>query len=183
MERDEVVSKRNDELNMLLVLVSSSRFCKPACTDPGAQVGLLAATITAFIIYLQPQLKEDSGDTSAALLLALLYNANSTLVGGNPPPIPNWQGAPVILTAAQIILYACLAGTLLCGWFALVYKFFTDSYALGWKNKLLDTVTHFIFILLYFVLAGVFFGIFVALTLQVPFLPSAALKALTKVHK
>ena len=146
-------------------------------------MGLLAATITAFIIYLQPQLKQDSGDTSAALLLALLYNTNSSLVGGSPPQIPDWQGAPLILTIAQIILYACLAGTLLCGWFALIYKFFTDSYALGWKNRFLDWVTRMIFLLMYLALAGVFFGIFVALTLQVPFLPSAALKALSKVHK
>ena len=135
-------------------------------------MGLLAATITAFIIYIQPQLQQDTGTETAALLRLLIYNTNHTAFGGEVPAMPDWNGAPIILTVAQVILYCCLAATLLCGWYALVVKFFTDSYALGWKNKFLDMLTRWIFFVMYLFLAGVFFGIFAALTLQVPFLPS-----------
>ena len=136
------------------------------------QVGLLAATITAFIIYIQPQLQQDPGDETAALLRTLIYNMNNSAFGGDPPEPSDWNGAPAMLTVAQVILYASLAATLLCGWYGFIVKFFTDSYALGWKNKFLDLLTRWIFFIMYLFLAGVFFGIFVALTLQVPFLPS-----------
>jgi hypothetical protein len=148
-------------------------------------VGLLAATITAFIIYIQPQLQQDPGDKSAALLRVPIYNMNNPAFGGEVPTLPDWKGAPVILTVSQIILYCSLAATLLCGGYALILKFFTDSYALGWKNRFLDWLTRWIFFVMYLFLAGVFFGIFVALTLQVPFLPSTAtisFGTLGKVH-
>ena len=99
---------------------------------------------------------------------------NNSAFGGEVPTLPDWNGAPIILTVAQVVLYCSLAATLLCGWYALVVKFFTDSYALGWKNKFLDWLTRWIFFIMYLFLAGVFFGIFAALTLQVPFLPSTA---------
>ena len=136
-------------------------------------MGLLAATITAFIIYIQPNLQQNPSDEAAGLLRILLYNANNTLFT-DVPTLPAWKGAPALLTAAQIILYCSLAATLLCGWYGLILKFFTDSCALGWKNRFLDWLTRWIFVVIYLLLAGVFFGIFVALTLQVPFLPSTA---------
>ena len=58
--------------------------------------------------------------------------------------------------------------------YAMVIKFFTDSYALGWKNKVLDWFTRWVFFVIYLSLAGVFFWVFVALALQIPFLPSSA---------
>ena len=149
------------------------------------QVGLLAAEITAFIIYIQPQLQQDPGDETVALLRMLIYNMNNTAFGGVAPAPATWNGAPTILTIAQIILYVSLAATLLCGLYALIVKFFTDSYALGWKNTFLDMLTRWIFFVMYLFLAGVFFGIFAALTLQVPFLPSTAtisLGTLGKIH-
>ena len=149
------------------------------------QVGLLAATITAFIIYIQPQLKRDSAEEAAALLRVLIYNMNSSALGGEVPALPTWDGAPITLTVAQVVLYICLAATLLCGCSALIVKFFTDSYALGWKNRFLDWITRWIFVVMYLLLAGVFSGICAALTLQVPFLPSTAtisFGALGKVH-
>ena len=148
-------------------------------------MGLLAATITAFIVYIQPQLQQDPSDEAAALLRVLIYTMNNSAFGGDVPTVPDWKGAPVILTVAQIILYCSLAATLLCGWYALIVKFFTDSYALGWKNRFLDWLTRWIFFVMYLFLAGVFLGIFLALTLQVPFLPSTAtisFGALGKVH-
>ncbi|KAF9789628.1 hypothetical protein BJ322DRAFT_547425 [Thelephora terrestris] len=149
-DEDEAVRKRNDELNILLVIV-----------------GLLAATITAFIVYLQPQLQENSIDDTAALLRILLYNANQSIFTGQPvPELPTWPGAPIILTIAQIILYACLAGTLMCGMYAMLIKFLTDSNALGWKNRIVDGFTRWVFFVIYLILSGVFFWTFVALTLQ-----------------
>ena len=136
-------------------------------------MGLLAATITAFIIYIQPNLQQNPSDEAAGLLRLLLYTTNGTLFA-EAPTLPAWNGAPVVLTVAQIILYCSLAATLLCGWYGLVVKFFTDSYALGWENRFLDWLTRWIFVVIYILLAGVFFGIFLALTLQVPFLPSTA---------
>jgi hypothetical protein len=135
-------------------------------------VGLLAAAITAFIIYIQPGLQEDPHEETAALLRLYLYNINSSYFAGtDAPTLPDWKGAPTLLTVAQIVLYISLAATLLCGWYALVIKFFTDSYALGWENRFLGWLTRWIFIVIYLLLAGVFCGIFLALTLQVPFLP------------
>ena len=149
------------------------------------QVGLLAAEITAFIIYIQPQLQQDPGSETAALLRVLIYNMNNSAFGGEVPQLPEWNGAPVILTVAQVMLYISLAATLMCGLYAMIVKFFTDSYALGWKTWFLDLLVRWIFFVIYLFLAGVFFGIFVALTLQVPFLPSTgtiSLGALGKVH-
>ena len=138
-------------------------------------MGLLAATITSFVLYIQPQLQQDPGDVSAALLRVLLYNTNQTIFGGDAPPtLPTWPGAPAILTVAQIILYACLAATLLCGLYAMLIKFLTDSNALGWKNRVVDWFTRWVFFVIYLLLSGVFFWLFVALTLQVPFLPSTS---------
>ena len=131
-------------------------------------MGLLAATITSFVLYIQPQLQQDPGDVSAALPRVLLYNTNQTIFGGDASP------APAILTVAQIILYACLAATLLCGLYAMLIKFLTDSNALGWKNRVVDWFTRWVFFVIYLLLSGVFFWLFVALTLQVPFLPSTS---------
>jgi len=165
-EKEEAASKRNDELNILLVVV-----------------GLLAATITAFIIYIQPQLQQDPGEETAALLRVLIYNLNNSAFGGEVPTVPTFAGAPAILTVAQIVLYCSLAATLLCGFYALILKFFTDSAALGWKNRFLDWATRWVFFTMYLFLAGVFVGMFVALTLQVPFLPSTAtFGALGRIH-
>lgn len=140
-----------------------------------AQVGLLAATITSFIVYVQPQLQENSSDDTAALLRVLIYNTNQTIFGSNPPPmLPTWPGAPTILTVAQIIFYACLTGTLLCGFYAMLIKFLTDSNALNWKDKIVKWFTRWVFFVIYLLLSLVFLGLFLALTLQVPFLPSKA---------
>ncbi|KAF9789629.1 hypothetical protein BJ322DRAFT_1105488 [Thelephora terrestris] len=158
-DEDEAASKRNNELNILLVIV-----------------GLLAATITSFIVYIQPQLQENSTDDTAALLRLLLYNTNQSIfTGESVPELPTWPGAPIILTIAQIMLYACLAGTLMCGLYAMLIKFLTDSNALGWKNRIVDGFTRWVFFVIYLLLSAVFFWTFVALTLQVPFLPSKAI--------
>lgn len=142
-------------------------------------MGLLAATITSFIVYIQPQLQDNSSDDTAALLRILLYNTNSSLFS-TPPELPTWDGSPIILTIAQIMLYACLAGTLMCGLYAMLIKFLTDSNALGWKNKIVQSFTRWVFFVIYLLLSGVFFWVFVALTLQVPFLPSQATSHLKK---
>ena len=57
----------------------------------------------------------------------------------------------------------------------MIIKFFTDSFALGWKNRFFDKVTRWSFFVIYLTLAGVFFWLFVALTLQVPFLPTTSI--------
>lgn len=68
----------------------------------------------------------------------------------------------------------------------MLVKFFTDSFSLGWKNWFLDILTRWMFFFMYLLLAGVFFGTFVALLLQIPFLPPtstvAKFGALGKVH-
>ena len=151
--------------------MSFVKFCKSPFDNTVIKVGLLAATITGFIIYIQPNLQQDPKAEVAGLLSLLIYTTNGTLFT-QAPALPDWNGGPVFLTVAQIILYCSLAATLLCGWYGLVVKFFTDSCALGWKNRFLDWLTRWIFVVMYLLLAGVFFGIFLALTLQVPFLPS-----------
>ena len=148
-------------------------------------MGLLAAEITAFIIYIQPKLQQDPGDETVALLRMLIYNMNNTAFGGVAPAPVTWNGAPTLLSVAQIILYLSLDATLLCGLYALIVKFFTSSYALGWKNTFLDKLTRLMFFVIYLSLGSVFFGIAVALTLQIPVIPSIgaiSVGALSKVH-
>jgi hypothetical protein len=99
---------------------------------------------------------------------------SSIFAGTDAPTLPDWKGSPTLLTVSQIVLYISLAATILCGWYGLVIKFFTDSCALGWKNRFLDWLTRWIFVVIYLLLAGVFGGIFLALTLQVPFLPQTS---------
>jgi hypothetical protein len=180
MAVDDAGTRRNEELNILLVIVSSVNFeCPRALTR--VQVGLLAATITSFVLYIQPQLQESSIDDAAALLRVLVYSTNKSIFGSGPPPtLPTWSGAPATLVFAQFTLYACLAATLLCGLYAMLIKFLTDSNALNWKNKVVDWFTRWVFFVIYLLLSGVFFWLSVALTLQVPFLPSVATLRIVK---
>ncbi|KAF9789625.1 hypothetical protein BJ322DRAFT_1018231 [Thelephora terrestris] len=165
MTVDDAGKRRNEELNILLVIV-----------------GLLAATITSFVIYIQPQLQESSADDATALLRVLVYTAtNGSLPGSGPhPTLPTWSGAPATLVFAQFTLYACLAATLLCGLYAMLIKFLTDSNALNWKNKVVDWFTRWVFFVIYLLLSGVFFWLFVALILQIPLLPSVTTLRIVK---
>lgn len=65
----------------------------------------------------------------------------------------------------------------------MVIKFFTDSSSLGWRNCLLDALVHWIFFVIYLMLAFVFFATVVALTLQLPFLPTSAETKLARIVK
>lgn len=170
-QKDEA-DKRNEELNILLVVVSSASLESPRAFT-WVQMGLLAATITIFIVYIQPQLQPDPGEESADLLRVLLYNKYPTVFANTAAPeLPTPTGAPALLTIAQVILYACLAATLLSGLYAMLIKFLTDSNALNWQNRVVKWFTRWVFFVIYLLLSGVFFWVFVALTLQVPFLPS-----------
>ena len=134
----------------------------------------MASTITTFIVYIQPQLQPDPGEETVALLRVILYNMNNTAFEGKVPTLPDWKGAPVLLCVSQIILYCCLAGALLSGWYLVMVMFFTDQYSLGWRNRFLDWLTRWVFILMYMLVAGAVFGTFLALVLQVPFFSSTA---------
>lgn len=65
----------------------------------------------------------------------------------------------------------------------MIIKFFTDSSSLGWKNCLLDTLVRWLFFVIYLLLAFVFFATVVALTLQLPFLPTSAETKLARIVK
>ena len=173
-DENEVEKRRNEELNIMLVVVSSASFESPN-TLTLVQMGLLAATTTSFILYIQPQLQRNSCDESADLLRMLLYNTNKTVFGNNPPPtLPIWAGPPTLLTVAQIILYWCLAATLFAGLYAITMKFVSGDVCLGWKNRIVQAFSRWYFFSIYLLLGCVIGFLCVALALQVPFLPNTS---------
>ena len=99
---------------------------------------------------------------------------NNTALEGKVPTLPDWKGAPVLLCVSQIILYCCLAGALLSGWYLVMVMFLTDQYSLGWKNRIIDLLIRWVFVSMYMLVASAVFGTFAALVLQVPFFSSTA---------
>lgn len=142
--------------------------------------------ITSFIIYIQPQLQPDSSSQSASILSVLLYNMNKTAFGNDTAPtVEMWNGPPPNLATAQMLLYFCLAATLVCGVYAMLIKLLTDSNARcwNWNNFVINFLTRWVFATIYVLRLGVFLLLFIALTLQAPFLSSTStLRFLKKIE-
>ena len=100
------------------------------------QAGLLSAVISAFIIYINPQLQSDPGEESAALLRVLIYKIDNTTFGGDVPRLPEWTGPTSTVVATQALLYLSLASTLGSVLFAILAKQLLDVYSLagGWGS-------------------------------------------------
>ncbi|KAF9789626.1 hypothetical protein BJ322DRAFT_1043227 [Thelephora terrestris] len=110
---EEFFKKRSDDLNIILIVA-----------------GLLSAVISAFVVFIQPQLQQDPGEDSAALLRVILYNMNKTAFGTTVPAVPDWTGPSNEIIATQVLLYLSLAFTLSSVLFALLAKQLSDTYDL-----------------------------------------------------
>jgi hypothetical protein len=131
-------------------------------------LGLLVATSTALLIYIQPQLKQNPDDKIVELLFFLIAAVNNPTPGSEPPTLTTWEGAGLEFVAiGEFVLYICLCATLCSGLYVLIIKFFTGRYGLGWRNKLLDSFTRWIFFVMYVSLAVSFSGTLAALTFQI----------------
>ena len=103
--------QRDDDLNTILIVVSFlSHVSLHELTR--RQASLFSAVISAFIIYIQPQLQPDPEDQSAALLHVILYKMDNTTFGGDVPELPTWNGPPSTAVAALVLLYLSLAVTM-----------------------------------------------------------------------
>ena len=87
--------------------------------------------ISAFIIYIHPQLQTDPNEESAGLLRVLLYKTDSAAFGGNVPEVPTQTGPPPTVVAALVLLYLGLATTMASVVFAILAKQLLHLYALA----------------------------------------------------
>ena len=92
---------------------------------------------TAFVLYVHPELREDSGDDSASLLRILVYKTDSTTFGGSVPTIPLWNGPSRTIIAVQLLLYLSLLNQVASVVFAILAKQMLHLFALQtvWKRK------------------------------------------------
>ena len=124
----DFVKMRDQDLNITLVAVSSVSFLGPRVLTRG-QAGLLSTVTSAFILYIQPQLRADPNEESAALLRVLIYKTDNTAFGGDVPEVPRWTGPPNTTVVALLLLYISLAGTLGATLFAILAKQLLNLYA------------------------------------------------------
>ena len=124
----DFVKTRDQDLNITLIAVSSVSFLGPRVLTHG-QAGLLSTVTSAFILYIQPQLRADPNEESAALLRVLLYKTDNTTFGGDVPEVPRWTGPPITTVVALLLLYLSLAGTLGATLFAILAKQLLNLYA------------------------------------------------------
>ena len=92
------------------------------------QAGLFSAVTSAFIIQIDPQLRPDSGDDTAALLRILLYRMDNTTFGNEVPTLPQWSGPPSAMVHVQAILFASLSASLLSAFLAMLGKQWLNRY-------------------------------------------------------
>ena len=59
----------------------------------------------------------------------MLYKMDNTMFGGNPPPLPQWTGAPRGIIQVQAMLYASLAASLFSAFLAMLGKQWLNRYA------------------------------------------------------
>ena len=87
--------------------------------------------ISAFIIYIHPQLQTDPNEESAALLRVLLYKTDSAAFEGDVPEVPTKTGPPPTIVTALVLLYLGLAATMASVLFAILAKQLLNIYALA----------------------------------------------------
>ena len=97
--------------------------------SPRSQAGLFSAVSSAFIIYVQPQLQQDSGDQSQAYLRAILITLNPSLFPHEVPSAPPaWNGPPSEIITTSDLLYASLLMSLLAAFVAMLGKQWLTRY-------------------------------------------------------
>lgn len=74
------------------------------------------------MLYVQPKLDRDPNDEIIGLLRLIVYNGDKAAFGGNAPELPQWNGAPEILSASVYILYCSLVISITCGGLALAVR-------------------------------------------------------------
>ena len=79
--------------------------------------------ISAFVIDIQQDIKEDLSETSAKLLRVLVQNANATAFGEHvdPPPL-DWKLSDKSYVSVQCTMYASLAVSVLAACLAMLGK-------------------------------------------------------------
>jgi hypothetical protein len=85
--------------------------------------------ISAFIIYIHPQLQVDPNEESADLLRVLLYKTDSTTFGGDVPVVSRWTGPQRTVVAALMLLYLSFACSITAVLYAILAKQLLDLYA------------------------------------------------------
>ena len=154
-------------MNTILVFVSSAGFqSSHALTQ--VQSGLLAATVTAFFIFIQPQLQKDPHILTASLLYAFINATNSTILAGNSTlsPDPRWNEPSPSLDLTQGFLLGSLLCTLLCVLGGVFTKIIPNSWVKCW---LVDLFLRLGYVLVYLLLTAAFIALFVALNAAFPF--------------
>jgi hypothetical protein len=93
--------------------------------------------ISAFIIYINPQLESDPSEESVALLRILIYKLDNTTFGGDVPVLPQWTGPTSKVVVTQGLLYLSLASALGSASLAILAKRLLDMYSLagGWRHR------------------------------------------------
>ena len=131
------------------------------------QAGLLAAVISAFIIYIHPQLRPDPNEETAALLRVLLYKTDNATFGDEIPEVPHWTGPPRTTVAAQLLLYLSLATTLTSVLVAILAKQMLNHHASTYTKITIcaPAVRRFFFVFVYIAALGPLFLLQVALLL------------------
>jgi hypothetical protein len=122
------------------------------------------------MLYIQPKLDPDSNDEVTALLCILVYNANKTAFGGDAPQIPRWTGAPVKLAVSEYFLYAAFVSAISCGSYALSIRLASELVSHPLFRWIFYKFSPFVIWYTIFVLWGALALLFVAVTLQLPFI-------------
>ena len=92
------------------------------------QAGLFSAVASAFIIEVNPDLKPDPNEETAALLRVLIYKVDNTTFS-EVPAIPQWTGPPRTTIQVQAVLFASLSASLFSAFLAMLGKQWLNRYA------------------------------------------------------
>ena len=84
--------------------------------------------LSAFIIHIQPELRPDPNQETAALLRVLIQKVDNAAFGGAVPPLPQWSGPPRAIVQVQALLYAGLTTSIFAVWLAILGKQWLNRY-------------------------------------------------------
>lgn len=85
--------------------------------------------VSAFIIYIHPQLQPDPNEEATALLRVILYKIDNAAFGVDIPEVPRWTGPPRTTVVAELFLYLSLEVTLASAISAIVFKQILNRYS------------------------------------------------------
>ena len=122
------MKKYDEDLNTTLIFVSFASSSALYLLTL-SKAGLFSAVTSAFILDVQSQLQQDTGEETAALLRVLIYKIDNTTFGDDAPSIPQWTGPPHTTVQVQAILYTSLAASLFSAFLATLGKQWLNRYA------------------------------------------------------